>query len=204
MKLRALVDADERLGAYYFPYAQSPRSHFSLVVRAGGEPLSLAGAIRGAISALDPDLPFHDVRTMDQRFEGFLTSRRAPVLLSVGFGVVALLLAAVGPYGVPSYLVLQRTQEIGIRMALGSTASGIFKLVARETVAVLGGGFVLGIAGALLLAHLIRSMVFEVKAMDPALFASVCAVLAGVAIAACALPAWRATRVNPVVALRQE
>ena len=89
-------------------------------------------------------------------------------------------------------------------MALGSTASGIFNLVARESLPSWGRGFVLGIAGALLLAHFIRSMLFEVKPMDPLLFASVCGVLGGVAIAACTLPAWRATRVNPVVALRQE
>ncbi len=204
VKVRTLVDTDERVGAYYFPYAQSPGSYFSLVVRASGEPLPLAGAIRAAITALDPDLPFHDVRRMDQRIESSLMPRRTPVLLSVGFGVTALLLAAVGLYGVLSYLVSQRTREIGIRMALGSTASGIFTLVARESFAVLGGGFALGVAGALLLAHVIRSMLFEVKPMDPVLFASVCAILAVVAITACTLPAWRATRVDPMTALRQE
>jgi predicted permease len=204
VKLRALVDTDERVGAYYFPYAQSPGSYFSLVVRATGEPLQLTGAIRTAITRLDPELPFHDVRTMDQRIESSLASRRSPVLLSVGFGAVALLLAAVGLYGVLAYLVSQRTQEIGIRMALGSTASGIFKLMARESFAILGAGFALGMGGALLLAHSIRSMLFEVKAVDPILLASVCGILGVVAITASTLPAWRATRVNPVVALRQE
>jgi ABC-type antimicrobial peptide transport system permease subunit len=126
------------------------------------------------------------------------------VLLSVGFGAVALLLAAVGLYGVLAYLVSQRTQEIGIRMALGSTASGIFKLVARESFAILGVGFALGMGGALVLGHSIRSMLFEVKAVDPTLLASVCGILGVVAITASTLPAWRATRVNPVVALRQE
>ena len=126
------------------------------------------------------------------------------MLLSIGFGLIALLLATVGLYGVLAYLVSQRTQEIGIRMALGSTASGIFRLVARESLAILGGGFALGLLGALLLAHSIRSLLYEVKPLDPGLLASACAVLGLVAIAASTLPAWRATRVNPVVALRQE
>ena len=204
VKVRALVDLDERVGAYYFPFAQSPGSYLNLVVRASGEPARLTAAIRSAITDLDPELPFHDVRTMDERIQGTLVSRRTPVLLSVGFGLIALLLATVGLYGVLAYLVSQRTQEIGIRMALGSPASGIFRLVARESLAILGGGFALGLLGALLLAHSIRSLLYEVKPLDPALLASACAALGLVAIAASTVPAWRATRVNPVVALRQE
>ncbi len=204
VKVRALVDLDERVGAYYFPFAQSPGSYLNLVVRASGEPARLTAAIRSAITDLDPELPFHDVRTMDERIQGTLVSRRTPVLLSVGFGLIALLLATVGLYGVLAYLVSQRTQEIGIRMALGSPASGIFRLVARESLAILGGGFALGLLGALLLAHSIRSLLYEVKPLDPVLLASVCAVLGLVAIAASTVPAWRASRVNPVVALRQE
>lgn len=204
VKVRALVDTDERVGAYYFPYAQSPGPYLSLVVRASGEPARLTAAIRGALTALDPELPFHDVRSMDERIQSTLVSRRNPVLLSVGFGLIALLLATVGLYGVLAYVVSQRTQEIGIRMALGSTASGIFRLVARESFAILGGGFALGLLGAFLLAHSIRSMLYEVKPLDPWLLASVCALLGLVAMVASTLPAWRATRVNPTVALRQE
>jgi predicted permease len=204
VKLRALVDTDERVGAYYFPFAQLPDSYFGLVVRASGEPTRLTAAIRGVVTALDPELPFNDVRTMDERIQGTLVSRRTPVLLSVGFGLIALLLATVGLYGVLAYLVSQRIQEIGIRMALGSTASGIFRLVARESLAILGGGFALGLLGALLLAHSMRAMLYEVKPLDPVLLASVCAVLGLVAMIASTLPAWRATRVNPVVALRQD
>ncbi len=204
VKLRALVDTDERVGAYYFPFAQFPESYFGLVIRASGEPSRLTAALRGAITALDPELPLTDVRSMDERIQGTLVSRRTPVLLAVGFGLIALLLATVGLYGVLAYLVSQRTQEIGIRMALGSTASGIFRMVARESLAILGGGFALGLLGAFLLAHSIRSMLYEVKPLDPLLLASVCALLGLVAIMASTLPAWRATRVNPVVALRQE
>lgn len=203
VKVRALVDSDERVGAYYFPSTQSPTSFLSLVVRTSADPLSLVPAIRAAITALDPDLPLSGVRTMDESIDKSLASRRTPVLLSVAFGAVALLLAAVGLYGVLAYLVSQRTQEIGIRMALGSTASDIFNLVARESIVVLACGLAVGVAGSLALAQAIRGMLFEVKPLDPVLFASTCGVLAVVAIFACALPAWRATRVSPTVALRQ-
>jgi putative ABC transport system permease protein len=204
VKQRALVDPDERVGAYYFPYAQSPESGFTLALRAVGDPKTLVASLRTAMRELDPELPLDDVRTMAERIDESLVSRRSPVLLAVAFGVIALLLAAVGLYGVLAYLVAQRKQEIGIRMALGSTAPGIFGLVARESLGIVGAGLAVGLLGAVALAQSIRSLLYGVKPMDPGLIASVCAILAAVGAIACLVPAWRATRVDPAIALRQE
>src|SRR5262245_34776971 len=204
VKQRALVDADERVGAYYFPYAQSPESGFTLTLRAMGEPSALVASLRTAVRELDPEMPLDDVKTMGERLDESLVSRRSPVTLALAFGVLALLLAGVGLYGVLAYLVSQRKQEIGIRMALGSTQPGIFGLVARESLGIVGAGLAVGLLGALALGQSIRSLLYDVKPMDPAVIASVCAVLALVGAVACLVPAWRATRVDPAVALRQE
>ncbi len=204
VKQRALVDPDERAGAYYFPYPQSPESGFTLAVRAVADPSGLVASLRTAVRELDPELPLDDVHSMSERIDDSLVSRRSPVLLAVGFGVLALLLAAVGLYGVLAYLVSLRTQEIGIRMALGSTARGIFALVARESLVIIGGGLAVGLGGALALAQSIRSLLYGVQPMDPRLIAAVCGVLAAVSALACVWPAWRATRVDPAIALRQE
>jgi ABC-type antimicrobial peptide transport system permease subunit len=204
VKQRALVDPDERVGAYYFPYAQSPEGGFTLALRAVGEPRALVASLRSAVRELDPEIPLDDVRTMAERIDDSLVSRRSPLVLAVAFGVLALLLAAVGLYGVLAYLVAQRKQEIGIRMALGSTAPGIFRLVARESLAIVGAGLAFGLLGAVALAQSIRTLLYEVRPMDPSLLASVCGILAAVGAIACLVPAWRATRVDPAIALRQE
>ena len=128
-------------------------------------------------------------------------TRRSPVLLSLGFGVVALLLSAIGIYGVLAYLVTQRTKEIGIRIALGSSAGAIFELVLREGVLLIAGGFVLGAIGAIALRRSLESQLFGVSATDPIVLATVTTVLALVALAACAVPARRATKIDPIVAL---
>jgi ABC-type antimicrobial peptide transport system permease subunit len=138
---------------------------------------------------------------MEERTEKSLTTRRSPVLLSLAFGVVALLLSAIGIYGVLAYLVTQRTREIGIRIALGSSAGAIFELVLREGLLLIAGGLALGAIGALALRRSLESALFGVSASDPAVLALVTAVLAAVAFAACALPARRATKINPIVAL---
>jgi ABC-type antimicrobial peptide transport system permease subunit len=142
-----------------------------------------------------------DVQTLEQRMEKSLVSRRSPVVLALGFGAVALFLSAIGIYGVLAYLVTQRRKEIGIRIALGSSAASIFELVLREGLLLVGGGFALGAAGAFALRRSLESQLFGVSAGDPLVLAAVTAVLAGVAIAACALPARRATRIDPIVAL---
>jgi ABC-type antimicrobial peptide transport system permease subunit len=124
-------------------------------------------------------------------------------MLSLSFGLVALLLSAVGVYGVHAYLVNQRTREIGIRLALGSSPRGIFDLVLREGLLLVGAGFVLGAVGTLLLRRSLESQLFDVRATDPAVLAAAAAVLAGVALVACALPARRAARIDPAVALSE-
>jgi ABC-type antimicrobial peptide transport system permease subunit len=164
----------------------------------------MISALRKATVEVDAGLPLFDVRTMEERIAESLIARRSPMFLALGFGVVALFLAGVGIYGVLAYTVAQRTREIGIRMALGSTTERIFKLVMREGFMLLATGFTLGFAGAGALARYIESLLFGVRPMDPYVLASVATILALAAIIACVLPAQRAARVDPVVALRQE
>jgi predicted permease len=204
MKLRALVDADERVGTYFFPYAQSSPSGPTFAVRTAVDPNSLIGAIRAEITAMDPEMPFIMPQTMQTRMAESLVSRRSPMVLALIFGAVALFLAAVGIYGVLAYMVAQRTKEIGIRVALGSGADQIFKLILREGVTILVIGFALGIAGTFALRRVVESQLYEVQSMDPLVLISVVVVLGLVALVACLVPAHRASRVDPIVALRQE
>ncbi|HYK87294.1 MAG TPA: ABC transporter permease [Acidobacteriota bacterium] len=203
-KLRALVDPDERVGIYYFPYDQTPRDLITFAVRSPMDPASLIGATRNAISEIDPELPLYDVRTMEERVDESLITRRSPMLLAMGFGFVALFLAAIGIYGVLAYMVAQRTREIGIRMALGSTAEDIFKLILGEGILIIAAGFALGLTGAYTLGRYVKSVLYEVRPMEPSVVSWVIALLALAALVACVLPARRATKVNPIIALRQE
>jgi putative ABC transport system permease protein len=159
--------------------------------------------VRGALQEVDRELPVFDVRTMDDRLAQSLMSRRSPVLLSLSFGAVALLLSAIGIYGVLAYLVSQRRKEIGIRIALGSSTAAIFELVLREGLLLIGLGFAAGAAGAIGLRNALQSQLFGVSSTDPAVLAAVTGLLAAVAVVACALPARRATRINPIVALTE-
>jgi len=166
-------------------------------------PLALTSAVRGALNGLDRELPVFDTQTMDARLVGSLMGRRSPVMLSLSFGVVALFLSALGIYGVLAYLVTQRRREFGIRIALGSSAGAIFELVLREGLLLIGGGFALGAVGAILLRKSLETQLFGVSAADPVVLAAVTALLAVVAVTACALPARRATRIDPIVALAE-
>ncbi|MFH1572551.1 MAG: FtsX-like permease family protein, partial [Acidobacteriota bacterium] len=204
VKLRALVDAEERIGSYYFPYAQQPDSGVTFAVRSAADAGATIGAMRRVIAEIDPELPFYDTRTMEERVDNSLVSRRSPMLLSVCFGAVALFLAAVGIYGVLSYLVAQRTKEIGIRIALGSDSGGVFQLVFKEGLLITGIGFALGILGSWLLTRYIESVLFGVRPLDPPVLVVVCLALGIVALSASTLPARRAARVDPITALRQE
>jgi predicted permease len=197
-------DTRSPVGAYYFPMAQSSRRGVSFALKsAAGDPSALGADVRHVLSRLDRELPVFGVQTMDQRVEKSLASRRSPVLLSLTFGLVALLLSALGIYGVLAYLVTQRTKEIGIRIALGSSTPAIFELVLREGLLLIGAGFALGAAGALALRRSLESQLFGVSATDPLVLAVVAGILAMVAILACALPARRATRIDPIVALAE-
>jgi len=201
IKLHDLTEGGKSVGAYYHPADQQPASSVTFTLRTAGDPAALAGSVRRVTSELDRELPLFDTLTLDERLEKSLVSRRSPVVLSLGFGVVALLLSAVGIYGVLAYLVTQRTKEIGIRIALGSSAAAVFDLVLREGAVLIAAGVAVGAAGAMALRHTLESQLFGVSAADPAVLAAVTVCLTVVAALACALPARRATRIDPVVAL---
>jgi putative ABC transport system permease protein len=206
IKLRGLVEGQgSRAGTYYLPYAMRPTRGFGLAVRAasGTDPASITASIQRALADIDPELQLTDVIAMPRRIERSLNPRRAPMLLSTGFGVVALLLAAVGIYGVLAYQVGQRTREIGIRMALGSDTGGILRLVLGEGIVLVLVGLAVGLAGAVALRGLIASELYGVGALDPPVLGTVGAVLLLAALVACLGPARRAARVDPVVALAQ-
>jgi ABC-type antimicrobial peptide transport system permease subunit len=183
--------------------AQDGARLVTFAVKTTARPETVGGGLRTAMASLDPELPVFDVKTMEERLEQSLLNRRSPAMLALGFAVVALLLSAVGIYGVLAYLVTQRTREFGIRLALGSSARGIFQLVIREGAGLVGIGFLVGSAGALLLRRTLETQLFGISAADPAVMATVGGVLAVVALAACALPARRATRIDPVRVLTE-
>jgi ABC-type antimicrobial peptide transport system permease subunit len=203
IKLDALTEGGQTVGAYFFPLPQSAQRYLTFAIKTAGDPAALTGSVRSLIARLDPELPVFDTQTMNTLVDKSLVSRRSPVLLSVSFGFVALFLSAIGIYGVLAYLVTQRTKEIGIRIALGSSARGVFELVLREGLLLIGAGFVLGAAGAMALRRSLESQLFGVSATDPVVIATVTIVLAAVAVLACVLPARRATKIDPIVALAE-
>ena len=201
VRISGLIETDDRVGAYYFPAAQDAPRYLTLTVRAAGDPIALTPAIRRELAAIDRELPLYGVLTMDQRMSESLVDRRTPMVLAATFAGVALFLAAIGIYGVLAYQVSQRRREIGIRMALGSDARGIFRLVLSEGIALLGVGLTLGLAGAFLVRRAMESQLYGVSAMDPLVLSLVAGLLALVALTACTVPARRAARIDPVVAL---
>jgi predicted permease len=203
VQLDDLAGSGSPVGVYYFPYAQNPNRGLTFSIRTAGNPTGVARGVRAAITALDPELPLFDVLTMPERAELTLASRRTSMLLATGFGVVAMFLSAIGIYGVLAYLVTQRSREIGIRVALGSTAAGIVKLVMREGLLLVSAGFVVGFAGAAAVGRAAVNEIYGVKPLDPLLMGAVMALLGLVALAACIVPARRAVRVDPVVVLSE-
>jgi len=201
VKMDDLAEGAKNVGMYFYPMDQDASRGMTFALKTATDPTALASAVRGVLSKLDPQLPVFDVQTMNQRLERSLMTRRSPVLLSLSFGMVALLLSALGIYGVLAYLVTQRTKEIGIRIALGSSARSIVELVLREGLMLIGTGFAVGAAGAFALRRTLESQLFGVTATDPLVIVSVTLLLATVAVVACALPARRATQIDPVVAL---
>jgi putative ABC transport system permease protein len=197
------VDEDSRV-ELYLPYLQSPIGSFTVVVRSHGDPASLASGLRGAVSAVDPDVPVYAVRTLEDLVSERNAQRRLAVVLLSIFAAIALALAAIGIYGVMSYAVAQRTQEIGIRLALGAHRRDILSMVLRHGLGLALAGVAVGLLTAFGLARLVASLLFRVSATDPPTFSLVPLLLIAVAMLACYLPARRATRVDPLVSLRYE
>ena len=203
MKLRDLTEGGKTMGAYYFPMDQDASSGLVFAIKTAGDPLSLTSAVRGVLNGLDRELPVFDTQTMDQRLEKSLVSGGLRCCSRSVSASSRLCLSAIGIYGVLAYLVTQRRKEIGIRIALGSSGRAIFDLVLREGLMLIAGGFVLGAIGAIVLRRSLESQLFGVSAADPLVLIAVTAILAAVAIAACALPARRAMRIDPIVALSE-
>ena len=188
----------------FLPHLQNPAPRMAIVVRAAAEPASLATALRSAVTALDRDQPVANIRTLEKIVSDSVAPRRLTMLLLGIFAALALVLAGVGLCGVISYSVTQRTHELGVRMALGAQPSEVLRLVIGHGMILTMIGVAIGLAGAFALTGFLSSLLFGVTARDPATFLAVALALASVALAACYIPARRATRVDPMVALRYE
>jgi len=204
LRYEHMEDKGGSAGAYYRPIEQEPDNTLTFALKAVGDTDSAVRALRAEIFRLDPDLAVFDVHSMSERIDLSLAARKTSMLLANAFGGVALFLAMLGIYGVLAYLVAQRTREIGIRVALGSSRGSILKMVLREGLELVVVGLVLGIIAAVSMQKAVASEIYGVRALDPLVLVSVMAVLAIVALAACAVPARRAMRVDPIIALRSE
>jgi predicted permease len=196
---------------FYLPMAQAPAAAWrwidrtmTLAVRTHGEPMAAAPAMRDAVWGIDRSLPVYDIATMGDRRTASLASSRFSTLLLTAFGGIALVLAAIGVYGVISYGVTQRVQEIGIRVALGAGRARVLRLVVGHAALLTGLGLVLGLAGAMLLSRLMGGLLFEVSPTDPPTLGAGVLVLSAVALVAALVPAERAARLDPSAALRAE
>jgi len=197
------LDRETTLQAYE-PYAQMPFSGITLIVRSTTEPSALFQSIRTRLRAVDKDQPLTSMRLLDQIISESTGQRRFSVVLLTAFAGVALILAIVGLYGVMAYLVTQRTHEIGLRMALGAPRVNVFRLIVGQGLLLTAFGLVIGLAGALALTRLMSSMLYEISATDPLTFAGIPIALAVVSFLASYVPARRAMKVDPIVALRYE
>jgi putative ABC transport system permease protein len=188
----------------YFPHLQGDRSTMSLTVRTAGEPLEIMPDVRRIAGQLDSELPLFGISRLDQLIYDGMGSRRFTMSLLSVFAALALLLGAVGIYGVMAYTVAQRTREIGLRQALGASPQTVLKLVVMQGVRMAGAGILFGTLGAFMLRRVMGSLWFEVSSLDPSVYVAVAGLLALVAVIACFVPARRAAAVDPMVALRQE
>jgi predicted permease len=195
---------------FYLPWAQAPKEAwrwfrtFYVIARTTGQPERLVPSLREMMAKIDPDVPLFDLRTMDQRLVGTLATARFNTLLLSMLGGIGLLLAASGIYGVVSYLVGQRRQEIGVRMALGATPASVVRLLMRQSMKPVALGTMLGLVAALGATRVLASQLFEVSRTDPLTIAVVAATLIAVALVASAVPARRAASIEPTRALQTE
>jgi predicted permease len=188
----------------YFPYWQESVSDAALMVRTAMDPRSVAAALRSEIWKVDPEIPLQRIRTMEDMISEAAAPRRFQMQLVLLFAASALLLASLGIYGVVSYTVAQRTNEIGIRVALGAHTAAVYRMVLLQGLTPVIVGLLAGVAGALAIGRLLTSLLFEVSPADPLTISAVIVALAAVATFACTVPALRATRVDPMSALRYE
>jgi predicted permease len=204
VRLEDLSGRGNQQGAYYFPYSQRPSNNYTIAARTAGNGDRVAPAIRAQIALIDPEMPLFDVETMAEREELSLSSRRTSMLLGLAFGILALFLAVLGIYGVLAYLVAQRRKEIAIRVALGSTRSGIVKLVWREGFTLVATGLVLGVVGSISLRSIIRNEIYGIAPFDPLVLSYVAIIFALAALIACVIPARRAMQVDPAIVLSDQ
>jgi predicted permease len=209
--VRAQGLAEEPVPEFYLPMLQAPVAAWSwtdrtmtVAVRSGADAASIMGPLRRAVAEVDPSVPLYDLGTMQGRVIESLAQSRFTTMLLTAFGALALILAAIGVYGVISYGVAQRTQEIGIRVALGARRGDVLAMVVRHGAVLAAVGLAVGLAGALLLSRLLGSLLFRISPTDPPTFATGVVVLTAVAVLAAALPAMRAARTDPMVALRND
>jgi putative ABC transport system permease protein len=196
--------AQPAAAAYYVPLPQLMWGPPTLTIRTAGDPNAIAGEIRKILNAMDPDAPLYDLRSMEDYFALDLGRARFQTVLLGLFAAIALMLTAVGLYGVMSYTVVQRTQEIGVRMALGANNKDVLGMILAKSFRITCLGLLIGILGAFAFTRLLSSLLYEVKPADPLTFISVSLVLGAVSLVASYIPAWRAARVDPMVALRYE
>ena len=190
--------------AYYMPQSQLPFTQLTAVVKSTSDPRSLISSVTREVRAMDAELPVFSVKTMDEYIASSVAGPRFNTTLLSIFAAVALVLTIIGLYGVMSYSVAQRTNEIGIRMALGAQTHDVLSLIVKDGLKLVFMGLVVGISGALILTRLLSTLLFGVTTRDPATFVAIAALLSIVAMLACYVPAWRATRVDPLEALRCE
>jgi putative ABC transport system permease protein len=188
----------------YTPFPQTPWPFLAVVVRTTADPATLSGTLRQTVAALDPDLAAGEVRTIDDYLAQSVATPRFNAALTAAFAALALFLAGCGLYGVMSYSVAQRTREIGIRMALGANPTDVRSMVVGQALRMGVTGLAIGVVGALAAARLLAGLLFDISPSDPPTLATVCGMLLAVVLIAAYFPARRATRVDPMVALRSE
>ena len=188
----------------YAPFAQFPIDVMPMVVRVQGDPASVANAIRQQVQQVDSTVAIDRIAPMRELLADSLAARRFTMLLLGAFAAVSLLLAGVGVYGVMAYSVSVRTREIGVRLALGAQATDVLRLVLKQSLTLAAVGVVIGLLASFALSHLIKNLLFDITANDPLTFTAVAVMLTLVTLLACWIPARRATKIDPMIALRQE
>lgn len=197
------LDADARV-QIYLPYRQGASSTMLLAIRTARNPMAVIPQVKAVIGSVDKDQPISQIRTMEEMMSASMGQRRLATVLLAGFAGLALLMACIGIYGVKSYLVTQRTRELGVRMALGAGRGNVLGLVMRQGMGLTVSGVAIGMIGALALTRLLQSQLYDVKPTDPVTFTLVALLLTGIALAATLAPALRAARVDPAIAMRQD